>query len=98
VTPDLFGNIVLIRIWGRIGTAGKQRDDLHPDFASAGASLEWLSGKKRRRGYVDGSFCRDTAPNSARPYADAAASVSGRPKPGRNARQRTFSSGADYFL
>jgi predicted DNA-binding WGR domain protein len=53
VTADLFSNIVLIRRWGRIGTGGKQREELHDDFAAASASLVRLAGKKRRRGYAD---------------------------------------------
>lgn len=52
VTADLFGNIVLIRRWGRIGTDGKQLEELHDDLASASASLEWLARKKRKRGYA----------------------------------------------
>jgi len=53
VTSDLFGNVVLMRNWGRIGTGGKQRVDRHDDFVGAAASLERLARKKRRRGYVD---------------------------------------------
>ena len=53
VTADLFGNAVLVRYWGRIGTCGKQREELHGDFASASASLELSAREKRRRGYVD---------------------------------------------
>jgi len=53
VTSDLFGNVVLMRHWGRIGTGGKQRVDRHDDFVGAAASLERLARKKRRRGYVD---------------------------------------------
>ncbi|OYV52916.1 MAG: hypothetical protein B7Y73_00135 [Acidocella sp. 35-58-6] len=52
VTADLFGNAVLMRYWGRIGTGGKQREELHGDFASASASLQLLARKRRRRGYV----------------------------------------------
>lgn len=53
VSVDLFGNIVLQRTWGRIGTAGKQRHDLHCDFTAAVENLERLAQRKRRRGYVD---------------------------------------------
>jgi predicted DNA-binding WGR domain protein len=67
VTADLFGNIVLLRNWGRIGTGGKQRGDLHPDYTSAATTLERLAGRKRRRGYLDWDLCRGSAPNTARP-------------------------------
>jgi predicted DNA-binding WGR domain protein len=53
VRADLFGNIVLMRNWGRIGTGGSQREDLQCDFTSAAESLERLARKKRRRGYVN---------------------------------------------
>ncbi len=67
VTPDLFGNIVLMRIWGRIGTGGKQRGDLHPDYSSAASTLERLAGRKRRRGYLDCDFRSGIGPTAARP-------------------------------
>jgi predicted DNA-binding WGR domain protein len=53
VTADLFGNIVLMRNWGRIGAGGRQREELHCDVVAAAESLERLARKKRRRGYVD---------------------------------------------
>ena len=65
VTSDLFGNILLMRIWGRIGTGGKQRGDLHPDYSSAASTLERLAGRKRRRGYVDCDVYSGLWPNSA---------------------------------
>jgi predicted DNA-binding WGR domain protein len=71
VTADLFGNVVLMRHWGRIATAGKQREELHGDFASAVASLERLAKKKRRRGYVDYGTAAVTTPSSARPKVNA---------------------------
>ena len=67
LTPDLFGNIVLMRIWGRIGTGGKQRGDLHPDYSSAASTLERLAGRKRRRGYLDCDFRSGIGPTAARP-------------------------------
>jgi predicted DNA-binding WGR domain protein len=66
VTADLFGNIVLLRTWGRIGTEGKQRGDLHPDYTSAASSLERLAGRKRRRGYLDWDLCRGISSFAAR--------------------------------
>jgi predicted DNA-binding WGR domain protein len=35
VWPGLFGDMLLARHWGRIGTAGRLRLDSHPDAAAA---------------------------------------------------------------
>jgi len=52
VAVDLFGNILLVRRWGRIGTTGKQSEETHADINSAMDSLERLARTKQRRGYV----------------------------------------------
>ena len=67
VAADLFGNIVLMRNWGRIGTGGRQREDLHCDFTAAAESLDRLAQKKRRRGYVDYGICRNDRPKLCPP-------------------------------
>jgi predicted DNA-binding WGR domain protein len=67
VIADLFGNVVLMRHWGRIATAGRQREELHGDFASAVASLERLAKKKRKRGYVDYGICHSNGPELCSP-------------------------------
>lgn len=69
VTADLFGNIVLMRRWGRIGTGGRLREELHCDFASAAESLDRLARKKRRRGYVDYSVCHSSPACSHSPLS-----------------------------
>jgi predicted DNA-binding WGR domain protein len=51
ITIDLFGGLSVARNWGRIGTCGRQRLDPHVDLADAGAALNRLAQKKRRRGY-----------------------------------------------
>ena len=51
VERDLFGRVVLVRRWGRIGTAGKIRLDEHPDEGRALAALAVIETQKRRRGY-----------------------------------------------
>jgi predicted DNA-binding WGR domain protein len=51
VERDLFGRVVVVRRWGRIGTAGKTRLDEHPDEGRAVAALVKLEASKRRRGY-----------------------------------------------
>jgi predicted DNA-binding WGR domain protein len=56
IWPDLFGRTLLVRQWGRIGTAGHRRLDPHPDPGAAInvlAALLWLLWAKRRRGYQD---------------------------------------------
>src|SRR4051812_37996816 len=51
VERDLFGRAVVVRRWGRIGTAGRTRVDEHPDEGRAVAALVKLEASKRRRGY-----------------------------------------------
>jgi len=51
VERDLFGRVVLVRRWGRIGTAGKIRLDEHRGEGEAQAALQALQAAKRRRGY-----------------------------------------------
>jgi len=53
VWPDLFGRALLMRHWGRVGTAGQQRLDPHPDPGAALNALARLTHAKRRRGYQD---------------------------------------------
>jgi len=51
VERDLFGRVVLVRRWGRIGTAGKTRLDGHAGEGEALAALQRLQRAKMRRGY-----------------------------------------------
>ena len=51
VERDLFGHVVLVRRWGRIGTAGKIRLDEHKGEGEAWAALQKLQTAKRRKGY-----------------------------------------------
>ena len=51
VERDLFGRHVLVRRWGRIGTAGKTRLDEHKGEGEAWAALQKLQAAKRQRGY-----------------------------------------------
>lgn len=51
VTTDLFGNILLLRNWGRIGTGGRIRFDLYSGTPEAMNALENLAHAKQRRGY-----------------------------------------------
>ena len=52
VERDLFGGVVLRRQWGRIGTAGRTRVELHEGEQSATMALARSEAVKRRRGYA----------------------------------------------
>jgi predicted DNA-binding WGR domain protein len=51
VEQDLLGRVVLVRRWGRIGSAGKVRLDEHKGEGEALAALQALQAAKRRKGY-----------------------------------------------
>jgi predicted DNA-binding WGR domain protein len=53
VQKDLFGQTLLARRWGRIGTHGRERFDEYPDEETAHAALAALALAKQRRGYQD---------------------------------------------
>lgn len=49
--PSLYGEIILVRRWGRIGTYGQRREDWFADAAAAAAALADILRAKTRRGY-----------------------------------------------
>ena len=51
VLKDLFGNGVLLREWGRIGSGGTVRAELFGCETEAGEKLEKIAAEKQRRGY-----------------------------------------------
>ena len=51
IEPTLFGEMSLVREWGRIGSWGRRRLDLHPNRAAAAESLDAWLVRKARRGY-----------------------------------------------
>jgi predicted DNA-binding WGR domain protein len=51
IEPDLFGGVAIVRRWGRIGTGGQKRVDLHRGEAEAVSQFLALLCAKRRRGY-----------------------------------------------
>lgn len=59
VQPGLFGDVGLVREWGRIGAAGQSKTDWFEDEALAEAASDKLARQKQRRGYA--SIERDTA-------------------------------------
>jgi predicted DNA-binding WGR domain protein len=52
VQPDLFGAWMVMRRWGRLGTAGQVRGEPYQTPAEAGAALARQRRIKERRGYV----------------------------------------------
>ena len=52
VEHDLFGRVVLVRRWGRIGTHGRVRLDQHGNESEALTALAAIKAHKRRRGYA----------------------------------------------
>ena len=50
--PTLFGEVSILRTWGRIGTNGQAMMVTYDDEAQAGEALQKLEKKKRGRGYI----------------------------------------------
>lgn len=50
--PTLFGEVAVVRCWGRIGTRGRVMGITYPDADQAFDALVKLENTKRRRGYV----------------------------------------------
>ena len=55
VDRNLFGQVLLVREWGRIGMSCRTRHDLHESEAEASAALAVLARTKRARGYAEPS-------------------------------------------
>jgi len=51
VQLDLFGAVMLIKQWGRIGTGGRVAGEPYASIALALAALQRQAARKRRRGY-----------------------------------------------
>lgn len=49
--PTLFGDVSLVRNWGRIGTRGQQKIELFSDHDHAFDCLQDLIRRKHRKGY-----------------------------------------------
>ena len=49
--PSLFGEPVLVRSWGRLGTVGRSRASFYPDPATAHAAIVALLRRRLRHGY-----------------------------------------------
>lgn len=53
IEPSLFGDVALVREWGRIGGLGRTRVDLFRALDEAHAAFTAIEASKRRRGYLD---------------------------------------------
>jgi predicted DNA-binding WGR domain protein len=51
LAPTLFGEVALVREWGRIGSAGTVRETWLASAGAAEAAALRLARRKRRRGY-----------------------------------------------
>lgn len=51
--PTLFGEVAVLRHWGRIGTNGRQELSLHPTLAEAESVPARQIARRRQRGYVE---------------------------------------------
>ena len=52
IEHSLFGDFLLVRVWGRIGTSGRARSDWFASAEAAEDALQRLLRSKERRGYV----------------------------------------------
>lgn len=57
IQPTLFGEISLIRAWGRIGTLGQEMSHHFASEADAIAILLQIARRKRAKGYVAKAIC-----------------------------------------
>lgn len=51
IASTLFGDVVLVREWGRIGRSRQRLEEWHGDAASAGRAFALMQARKQRRGY-----------------------------------------------
>ena len=53
VELDLFGRVILVRHWGRIGSKGRERAEVHADEGEAAQAMGNLAAAKHRSRYQD---------------------------------------------
>jgi predicted DNA-binding WGR domain protein len=53
VQPDLFGGVLLMKEWGRIGAQGRMMSERHDNEALAAAAIQRQAERKTRRGYAN---------------------------------------------
>ncbi len=68
VQPDLFGGVLLVKQWGRIGAQGRMVAESYDSEALAADALQRHAERKRRRGYALGPWRTGslTAPRRSR--------------------------------
>ncbi len=52
VQPDLFGGVLLVKAWGRVGTRGRVVGESYDSEALAAGAMQRQAERKRRRGYA----------------------------------------------
>jgi predicted DNA-binding WGR domain protein len=53
IEPDLFGGVLLVKEWGRIGARGRMVAESYDNEVLATDALQRQADRKRRRGYVE---------------------------------------------
>jgi predicted DNA-binding WGR domain protein len=53
IQPDLFGRVLLMKQWGRVGTQGRMMAESYESEVLAAAALQRHAEHKRRRGYAE---------------------------------------------
>jgi predicted DNA-binding WGR domain protein len=53
VQPDLFGGVLLVKEWGRIGAQGRMVAESYENEAPAIAALQRQAERKKKRGYAE---------------------------------------------
>jgi predicted DNA-binding WGR domain protein len=53
VQPDLFGGVLLMKEWGRIGARGRMMAESYDSEALAVAAIQKQAERKRKRGYAE---------------------------------------------
>jgi predicted DNA-binding WGR domain protein len=53
VQPDLFGGVLLMKEWGRLGAQGRMMAERYDNEALAAAAMQRQAERKRRRGYAN---------------------------------------------
>jgi predicted DNA-binding WGR domain protein len=53
IEPTLFGEVTLVRSWGRIGSRGQVMMETFAEVQKAAAAADRLRRVKRRRGYAE---------------------------------------------
>ena len=52
IEADLFGGVLLMKAWGRIGARGRVMSEHYDDAEAARVALQKQAARKRRRGYA----------------------------------------------